>query len=410
MDPFMGAAIEDEWQVATGSPLDFENLLDFNQMELNEDGGLPAFTSDQLAGPSPGYLSNVDFEFPLKPTFSSDQPNGPESGFVTSLDLQQIHAPVEQSSFDLAYPAPAPSTEQPPYYLSTPTVPAEFVPPQTPLFAQGPDQAAHLATWYTQAAEYYQFRANLYSANDASLESFPTEADISNDMDQYSQVAVTAHMDAASFESAPQERQASPNQSSRREPALKRADTAPAHIMKEILTSARLSKIHPKQYGKRTRQTLSFDPRDVYTQGPTPESWGKWGKDNIYQYSPNGELKPGLLLSVEQLRVYMFEHPLHTDIYGHYNPRNSGLRLWIQRHPADSKRRYGHSTTSRCRLSSCVADLNLIGQAQYRVCFDERHLQSDYDPMHNAGYCHLYCLEKYFDWPRMCAELNVRAE
>jgi len=226
-------------------------------------------------------------------------------------------------------------------------------------------------------------------------------------------------MDAAFNVTSPEsvskvQHQASPNTLGRRNPVRKRADTAPAHIMKEVLIGPgiqRLSKINPKQYGKRTRQTLDFYPRHVYTQGPTPESWGRMGKDNVFQYTPNSELKPGLLLSVEQLRFYLFEHPLHTDIHGRYNPRNSGLRLWLQRNPADSKRRYGHISTSRCRLSNCVADLNLISQASYRVCFDERHLeQEDYNPMHNAGYCHLYCLEKFTDFPRICATLNVRVE
>lgn len=402
MDPFFGAVGEPEWQVSTGSPPNFENLFDFDHMQLSEDGGIPACTSDQFAARQPGYPSNVGFDFSLEPTFSGPQRHGPQSGFVNPLDLQQIQAPDEQFLFNLAYTEPAQSLAQP-YYPSTP-VSAHFVPPQTPLFTQGPDQAAQLGTWYTQAAQYYQFRANLYGANEPLPEIFPIGADNSDDIDhEYSQRALTAHMDAVSTVNSSES--AYPVQ------VRKREGTAPAHVTKEVLTSAKVSKISPKQYGGRTRQTLDFDPNYIYTQGPTPESWGKVGKDNIYQYSPNGELKPGLLLSVDQLRRYLFEHPLHTDIHGRYDPKNSGLRLWLQRNPSDSKRRYGHMSTSRCRLSNCVADLNLIGQAQYRVCFDERHAQEgNYDPMHNAGYCHLYCLEKYCDFARVCATLNVRAE
>jgi len=155
MDPFMGASGEPEWQVATGSPLDFESLFVFDQMELSEGCGPPAFTSDQFAAPQLRCLTNVDVDLSLNPNFCSDPTNGTENGFVTPLDLQQIHPPVEQSSFDLFY---AEDQSAQPYCLSNP---AEFVPPQTPLFAQGSDQAAQLAAWYTQASEYYQFRANL---------------------------------------------------------------------------------------------------------------------------------------------------------------------------------------------------------------------------------------------------------
>ena len=62
------------------------------------------------------------------------------------------------------------------------------------------------------------------------------------------------------------------------------------------------------------------------------------------------------------------------------------------------------------RLSDCCARLNLIGQAAFRVVFDERHKHEDYDPLHNAGCIHLFCLEKYFDFPDICAKLNVSAE
>lgn len=216
--------------MATGSPLDFENLFDFDQMQLSEDSGVPAFTSDQFAAPQPSYPSNVDVEFPLEPALSGAQPHGNENGFMNPFDLQQIQTPDENPLFDVTYPAPAASLAQP-YYSFTP-IPAQFVPPQTPPFAQGPYRVAQLGAWYSQAAQYYQFRANLYSADDGLPEIFPIRADGSDEIDhKYSQQAITAHMNAActATSSASQELQASRNRSGRSIPARKRADTAPAH-------------------------------------------------------------------------------------------------------------------------------------------------------------------------------------
>lgn len=147
MDPFFGAVTEPEWQVATGSPLDFESLFEFDQMQLSEDGAVPAFMSDQFAVPHPSYPSNVDFDPPLEPTLSGNQPHGNEDGFMNPFDLQQIQTPDENPLFDVTYSTPAPSLAQP-HYSST-QAPVQFVPPRTPPFAQGPYQAAQLGAWYS---------------------------------------------------------------------------------------------------------------------------------------------------------------------------------------------------------------------------------------------------------------------
>ena len=118
----------------------------------------------------------------------------------------------------------------------------------------------------------------------------------------------------------------------------------------------------------------------------------------------------GHFFTQEEMRMYLFEHPLHTND-GIYNPKQGGLRLWIQRNPADSKSRYGHSCAARCRFQDCIAQHRLIGQGQYRVCFDELSCRGgNLDPMHNAGYVHLYCLERFMDFPRICSTLLVRVE
>ena len=110
------------------------------------------------------------------------------------------------------------------------------------------------------------------------------------------------------------------------------------------------------------------------------------------------------------MMTYLFEHPLHSN-GSTYNPKEGGLRLWIQRNPPDSRSRYGHPCAARCKFQDCVAQHRLIGQGQNRVCFDELSCRGEnLDPMHNAGYVHLYCLERFMDFPRICANLQVRVE
>ena len=110
------------------------------------------------------------------------------------------------------------------------------------------------------------------------------------------------------------------------------------------------------------------------------------------------------------MRTYLFNHPLHTS-GGTYNPKQGGLKLWIQRNPADSRSRYGSSCASRCKFLDCVAQHRLIGQGQNRVCFDELSCRGEnLDPMHNAGYVHLYCIEKFMDFPQICSTLRVNVE
>jgi hypothetical protein len=54
---------------------------------------------------------------------------------------------------------------------------------------------------------------------------------------------------------------------------------------------------------------------------------------------------------------------------------------------------------------------NTINQGHVRVCFDElSKTHANHDPMHNAGYVHLYCMEKFLDFPKLCKALDVRVE
>ena len=170
-------------------------------------------------------------------------------------------------------------------------------------------------------------------------------------------------------------------------------------------------KLHQSQgKNKRTQNYLTFNPEKVYTPLPkTPASWAS------FSYTPEGELEAHKFYSVSKIRQYLTQHPLHQ--YRDTGDSNSAdgstpsLILWIQRNPADSARRYPYPSSNRCRFDKCFATHNCINQGQYRVAFDEQSWkEANHDPQHNAGYVHLYCLEKYFDFPKLCRELDVRVE
>ena len=150
----------------------------------------------------------------------------------------------------------------------------------------------------------------------------------------------------------------------------------------------------------------NYHAEDYYKSLQQPPR--RWGP---FKYTIHGELNPRQTYSVEEIKSYLFKHPLHQTPQG-YNPKKGGLILWIQRHPADSARRYPDKDhSSRCRFTQCFSHKNLIAQAAYRVAFDEQTCQrSNHNPMHNAGYVHLYCLERFFNFPEICKNFDVRVE
>ena len=156
----------------------------------------------------------------------------------------------------------------------------------------------------------------------------------------------------------------------------------------------------------RIRNRILFQPDEVYLKlDSRPAEW------NIFSYNEHGELKAGQIFTVDEVYTYLYHHPLHTLSNGQFNPKKGGLKLWIQRNPSDSKDRYGESCSSRCRFKDCVAENHLIGQGQVRVCWDELSCRGqNLDPFFNAGYVHLWCLERFMDFPKICQTLQVKVE
>ncbi|MCJ1247136.1 hypothetical protein MMC30_004347 [Trapelia coarctata] len=144
---------------------------------------------------------------------------------------------------------------------------------------------------------------------------------------------------------------------------------------------------------RRAGRIAAFKPEEVYT--PLPKTHEDWDE---FTYETTGELAGRRLYTPEEIKRFLYD-----------NPRD--LTIWLQRMPADSARRYGGMDRSICRFKNCCSDTNTIMPGFYRVAFDENSItHPDVDPQLNAGYVHLYCLEKFLDFPSICHDLEVHVD
>ena len=151
--------------------------------------------------------------------------------------------------------------------------------------------------------------------------------------------------------------------------------------------------------GSRIRRNKRFVENGAYKPlHQAPESW------DIFQYTRLGELIPRLF-SADEINRFLFNHPLHAGFHG---LKESSLRLRVHRTPASSASRFPNGLT--CRMTGCPMH-STINQGQLLVVLDELSVQHpDHDPFLNAGYVHLYCLERYCNFPEICSRLNVSAK
>ena len=147
---------------------------------------------------------------------------------------------------------------------------------------------------------------------------------------------------------------------------------------------------------KMTTYNPCYSPNTKYTQLSYPsEDW------DCFEYTADGELDPARLYTAEELNKFIFAHPLGTN-----------LALRIHRNPPRSRGRYPTTHSHRCRFADCpFFPNNTINQGHWAVSLDELTFTTpDHDPFINAGFVHLYCLERYTDFPNICAELNIHPE
>ncbi|KAF2843675.1 hypothetical protein M501DRAFT_994681 [Patellaria atrata CBS 101060] len=154
----------------------------------------------------------------------------------------------------------------------------------------------------------------------------------------------------------------------------------------------------------RTGKINQFDPSTVYKQ--LPNVMPDWHSSSYkFKYNKFGELEQKIF-SVEKLRQFLFEHPKTKDCE---------LKLWIQKSPADSARRYPFPHSNKCRFADCpmqVYQTGTILHGHYRIAFDEKWFKyrDNSDPFRMAGYVHLYCLERFMDFPKICRKLDIEVD
>lgn len=152
----------------------------------------------------------------------------------------------------------------------------------------------------------------------------------------------------------------------------------------------------------RSAKIQGFNPAEVYT--PLPEIPQPWGS---FAYTQHGELEANRVYSVAEIRNFLYEHPLNNLPDG----QAKQFRLWVQRSPADSARRYPHQNSSRCRFHDCFGPERGIHAGHFRVTFDEQSFQNaNVDPFLNAGYVHLFCLEQLMDFPQIVRDFDIRID
>jgi hypothetical protein len=139
-----------------------------------------------------------------------------------------------------------------------------------------------------------------------------------------------------------------------------------------------------------------------------PHPLGAWTSPsgNTFQYTDEGEFSEKTY-TAKQIEDFILNYPKGVE--------GAKLTLWIQKCPTDSARRYETPSWSKCRFKDCPANLYQTGtilHGHYRVAFDEKWYKygENVDPFLTAGYAHLYCMERFLDFPRICRHANVEVD
>jgi hypothetical protein len=151
---------------------------------------------------------------------------------------------------------------------------------------------------------------------------------------------------------------------------------------------------------KRSFKLNTFNPKKQYSKhkGNVFPNWATSTGKRI-EYNELGELSEPAL-SIGQMKRFIYEHAALPD---------KRMVLWIQRCPADSARRYHSIVSSKCRFLNCPDVKRTIMPGHLRVVFDEKWTShgDKQDPYQFAGTAHLYCMERFLNFPEICNLQNV---
>jgi hypothetical protein len=175
-------------------------------------------------------------------------------------------------------------------------------------------------------------------------------------------------------------------------------------------TPAKVPKNKRKENGEKVLAIAAKTYKDIPTK---PASWGPINPDTgrpTFEYTKYGELMLGQTFTTSQISDYLAYHPIHGVLpNGSPDTKDSGLKLWVQYAGADSNARYpSPDKSNKCRFTNCPRASHAIQKGEPRICLDEQRFPDfPTNPFHNAGYVHLYCFEKEFDFPDLCKNFNI---
>ncbi|RYP43484.1 hypothetical protein DL768_009901 [Monosporascus sp. mg162] len=179
-----------------------------------------------------------------------------------------------------------------------------------------------------------------------------------------------------------------------------------------------LKRITRKKHGR------AEDPQKYY--GPPIGQLKAWGPVNkktnrpIFEYTQEGTLLPDRRYTVSELKQFLYARPLKNSKekwvdreYGHTvrhipDRIRQGLTGWISWPPAQCTYRFPHPPD--CLFENCPIRRIRVGVPI--VVLDEHKNDEglEIDPFHNAGYVHLYCLERNFDLVKLLQDLDLRLD
>ncbi|RYP70080.1 hypothetical protein DL771_005697 [Monosporascus sp. 5C6A] len=179
-----------------------------------------------------------------------------------------------------------------------------------------------------------------------------------------------------------------------------------------------LKRVTRKKHGR------AEDPQKYY--GPPigrPKAWGPVNKKTnrpIFEYTQEGTLLPTRRYTVSEMKQFLYARPLknakeewvdreYDHTVRHIPDRiRQGLTGWISWPPAQCTYRFPHPPD--CLFENCPMPRIRVGVPI--VVLDEHKNDEglEIDPFHNAGYVHLYCLERNFDLVKLLQDLDLRLD
>lgn len=156
-----------------------------------------------------------------------------------------------------------------------------------------------------------------------------------------------------------------------------------------------------------TRTAKINNWKNKYQYKPLPlGAWSSGKHTFVYNQYENVDFLTETPMSTRKIKEYIMKYP---------SDNNKRLILWIQKMPADQGRRYGSKQHSKCVFRDCPIQRYVegtISTGEYRVAFDEKHYTygDEVDPYDCVAYAHLYCMEQFLDFERVCQVADVRVD